>query len=144
MDPIFFRGIERLLIVLGAVFFGYLGYRLFLKGISSGEGNLNVQSSFGKIVLSGTGPGLFFMAFGAIVLVAMVVKGEVSVTESTTKTLRTEPIQSTTTSPVANPSPASPPDSQREQPTNKDIASPARIIIEETKTERKSAAKREK
>lgn len=48
MDPIIFRGIERLLIIIGAIFFAYLGYRLFVKGLTAGEGNLNFESKAGK------------------------------------------------------------------------------------------------
>ncbi len=37
-----------------------------------------------KIIFSGTGPGLFFMAFGAIVLVVAIAIGGVSIKETTT------------------------------------------------------------
>jgi|CXWL01.1.fsa_nt_gi hypothetical protein len=84
MDPIVFRGIERLLIIVGAIFFGYLGYRLFVKGLTIGEGNLKFESKAMKIIFSGTGPGLFFMAFGAVVLVVAIAIGGVSIKEKTT------------------------------------------------------------
>ncbi|HOY08656.1 MAG TPA: hypothetical protein PLB05_01105 [Candidatus Omnitrophota bacterium] len=81
MDAITFRGIERLLIIIGAVVYGYLGYRLYIKGITTGEDNLKFGSKVVKIILSGTSPGLFFMAFGAIVLITSVVTGGASIKE---------------------------------------------------------------
>lgn len=83
MDPILLRGMERILITLGAVLFAYLGYRLFLKGKESGPGSLKVESDLLKIVVSGQGPGLFFMAFGAIVLMFSILSGGAKVSEST-------------------------------------------------------------
>ena len=67
-DPIIWRGIERLLIALGGIVFAYLGYRLYVQGITRGRGEAQVKSPILQFALSGTGPGLFFMAFGAIVL----------------------------------------------------------------------------
>ena len=64
-----FRGIERLMIVVGGLIFGYLGYRLFLYGIDQGNGKLETESKFFKLTFSGSGPGLFFMAFGALILI---------------------------------------------------------------------------
>ena len=66
---VLFRGFERLLIVLGGFFFAYLGYRLFLYGVDEGNGKLETESPFFKLTFSGSGPGLFFMAFGALVLI---------------------------------------------------------------------------
>lgn len=68
-DVFLYRGIERLLVVIGGLFFGYLGYRLFLYGVSEGNGKLETESQFFKLTFSGSGPGLFFMAFGALVLI---------------------------------------------------------------------------
>jgi hypothetical protein len=89
MDPIVFRGIERLLIVAGGIVFGYLGYRLFEKGLTAGEGNLKFESKALKIIFSGTGPGLFFMAFGAVILVVALWIGGVSIKETSTSSART-------------------------------------------------------
>lgn len=75
MDAVTFRGLERLIIVFGAIVFAYLGYRLFLVGIDKGPGMLEAQTRFYKFVFSGVGPGLFFMAFGAIVLVTALFTG---------------------------------------------------------------------
>ncbi len=59
-DPILFRGIERFVVVLGAIFFGYLGFKLFIFGAEKGHSQLSAESRFFKIFFSGTGPGLFF------------------------------------------------------------------------------------
>ncbi len=67
-DWVFFRGIERWLIVTGALVFAYLGYKLFLYGVDQGQGKLETENPFFKITFSGSGPGLFFMAFGALIL----------------------------------------------------------------------------
>ena len=75
MDAVTFRGLERLIIVIGAIVFAYLGYRLFLAGIDKGPGKLEAQTRFYKFVFSGVGPGLFFMAFGAVVLVTALFTG---------------------------------------------------------------------
>lgn len=82
MDPILLRGIERILITVGAVIFAYLGYRLFLKGKDSAPSSLEVESDLLKVVVSGQGPGLFFMAFGAIVLMFSILSGGGKVSES--------------------------------------------------------------
>lgn len=78
MEIFFYRGVERLIICLGGIFFGYLGYKLFLAGLTAGDSKLNVESKTMKIILSGTGPGLFFMAFGAIILLTAILKGGVT------------------------------------------------------------------
>lgn len=66
------RGIERIIIALSASLFCFLGYKLFRHGVTKGYGSLSFQSKLLKIVFSGTGPGLFFMAFGALVLIVAV------------------------------------------------------------------------
>ena len=68
-DPFVWRGIERLLIVLGAVFFGYLDYRLYILGFTKGDVKVDVKSPVVRFVISGTGPGLLFMVFGGSVLI---------------------------------------------------------------------------
>lgn len=69
---LFYRGIERWMIVLGGLIFGYLGYKLFLYGVDQGHGKLQAENQFFKVTFSGSGPGLFFMAFGALILVSSV------------------------------------------------------------------------
>lgn len=68
-DVFLYRGMERLLVVVGGLFFGYLGYKLFIFGVNEGNGKLETESQLFKLTFSGSGPGLFFMAFGALVLV---------------------------------------------------------------------------
>lgn len=72
VDPVLVRGIERIIIALSASLFCFLGYKLFRHGVTKGYGSLSFQSKLLKIVFSGTGPGLFFMAFGALVLIVAV------------------------------------------------------------------------
>jgi hypothetical protein len=57
----------------GGIFAIFLGYQLFMKGIVKGKGNLVADTKIGKLAFSGTGPGLFFMAFGSLILVAAIV-----------------------------------------------------------------------
>ncbi len=69
-DPLFFRDIELLLIVFGGIFFGYLGYRLFIFGVMEGKSKFEAETQVVRLVFSGTAPGLFFMFAGAAILVA--------------------------------------------------------------------------
>jgi hypothetical protein len=69
------HGIERIVITLGAIAFGVLGYRLFTRGLTRSKGDLEFSSPMAKVVFSGAGPGLFFMAFGAIILVVAMLSG---------------------------------------------------------------------
>lgn len=69
MDIFWMRGLERILVVVGAIIFGYLGYRLYVLGISGTQSKVNFNSQLMKFAASGTGPGLLFMIFGAVVLV---------------------------------------------------------------------------
>jgi hypothetical protein len=80
VDPGVLRTIERLFVCGGGIFIAFLGYRLFVKGIDSGPGKLQVNSSIAKFVLSGKGPGLFFMAFGSIILIVSLLYGGASET----------------------------------------------------------------
>lgn len=75
MVTVLMRGLERCIITIGAILIAYLGYKLFLHGITKGRGELTAKAKFINIVLSGSGPGLFFMAFGAIVLLAGLYSG---------------------------------------------------------------------
>jgi hypothetical protein len=73
-NPVMWRAIERLLMVAGGIVLGILGYRLFIFGMTKGR---NDFSAF-KLAMVGTGPGLFFMGFGATVLITALLKGGVS------------------------------------------------------------------
>ncbi|MCQ4143346.1 hypothetical protein [Vogesella sp. AC12] len=65
----FIAGVERVVIVMAGAFFAYLGYRLYLAGLTKGVSKLAAKSSLGEFAVSGTGPGLLFMAFGGAVLI---------------------------------------------------------------------------
>ena len=71
-DLLFYRGIERWMVVVGGLIYAYLGYRLFLYGVDQGNGKLEAENQFFKFTFSGSGPGLFFMAFGGMILIASV------------------------------------------------------------------------
>ena len=78
MDPILLKGMERIIIAAGAIFFAYLGYRLYRVGVEKRIGQLNGEPNFAEFVLSGAGPGLFFMLFGAILLTVVLFTGKAS------------------------------------------------------------------
>lgn len=59
------RMAERSLIVVGGILAIYLGYKLFVLGIDRSQG---AASAFG-VQLKNFGPGLFFAALGAVILV---------------------------------------------------------------------------
>ena len=63
------RGIERCLIVIGAIIFAYLGYLLYLSGVENMPVKLDMDTGFLKFALSGGGPGILFMAFGGTILI---------------------------------------------------------------------------
>lgn len=84
IDPILLRGIERIAIVLVAGLFAWLGYRLFMHGHAQGESKMSLESPWAKVVFSGTGAGLIFMAFGALVLVYALIFGGIRTSERNT------------------------------------------------------------
>ena len=72
VDLLFYRGIDRWTVVVGGLIYAYLGYRLFLYGVDQGNGKLEAENQFFKFTFSGSGPGLFFMAFGGMILISSV------------------------------------------------------------------------
>lgn len=70
MDIVIVRGFERIIIDAGAIFIAYLGYRLYLNGAIDGKNTLKTNFGDVSLILTGIGPGIFFMAFGSLVLVA--------------------------------------------------------------------------
>ena len=73
-----FNGVAALA-TLGGITSIWFGYKLFVKGIDKNRGELKAKVKFVEILFSGIGPGLFFMAFGAIVLiVSLIMFGVVS------------------------------------------------------------------
>jgi hypothetical protein len=53
----------------------YLGYRLFVLGISSPSGDLDAGGANYKLALKGTAPGIFLGLFGTIVIAVTPWKG---------------------------------------------------------------------
>jgi hypothetical protein len=78
MNAVDWRGLERIIIVLAAMIISILGYLLFKAGITS-YNTVDVKTSFGKIIISGTGPGLSFMIFSVFVLIYAIKSGGASV-----------------------------------------------------------------
>lgn len=77
-NPLVWRGIERIIIIVGAVFFGLLGYKLYINGITKSKSNVELKSAFVNFILSGSGPGLIFMVLGAFVLLSSIFYGGAS------------------------------------------------------------------
>ena len=67
-----FYGVATLGAIIGA-FCIWLGYKLFSKGIEKGKGQLDFKSKAFSLIFSGVGPGLFFMAFGALIVLVAVI-----------------------------------------------------------------------
>lgn len=68
---VLFRGLERLVIVAGAITSLYLGYRLFVSGFDS-EQSAEASGRGFTIRLMKVGPGVFFALFGTIVMTSVV------------------------------------------------------------------------
>ena len=75
-DPIIFKGIERIVVALGAIIFGFLGYKLYKLGVTKGLGRLSIIFQGYKLYFLATGPGMFFMFFGAVVLAICLITGK--------------------------------------------------------------------
>ena len=69
MDPLALRWVERIIVALGGICFGFLGYRLFIFGVEKGTARVSAETKLFKLVFSGTAPGLFFMLCGCAILV---------------------------------------------------------------------------
>ena len=59
MEPIYFRGLERLLVVVGAIFISFLGYKLYAIEIHEGRAEAKAESGVYKFALSAVGLCLF-------------------------------------------------------------------------------------
>lgn len=68
VDPLLFRGVERLVIVVFAGLSIYWGYRLFDKVLANG-GELIAKGQGYGVTLRNVGPGVYFSFFGMVVLV---------------------------------------------------------------------------
>ena len=78
MNAIDWRGLERIFIVISAIIISILGYLLFINGVKS-YNTVNLKTSLGKLIVSGTGPGLSFMIFSVFVLIYALKSGSASV-----------------------------------------------------------------
>jgi hypothetical protein len=66
---IFLSHLRDYLAIIVGYLFARLGLLLFREGFSKDKGSLQwTNSQLGKFVFSGQGPGLFFMAFGAVIV----------------------------------------------------------------------------
>ena len=57
------------------VFLGYLGYRLFTKGVWGSAGDLTANSGNNQLLLKSAAPGTFFVVLGAVVILSAIWQG---------------------------------------------------------------------
>ncbi len=67
--------VENMAIILAGCFFAYLGFRLYLAGVTHGEIKSEAAGPLGRLILTGTGPGLAFMFFGAVLVTVQSLSG---------------------------------------------------------------------
>lgn len=77
-NPVLWRGVERLCILTVTGFFGWMGYRLFMFGITEGHAKFSSETPFHEIIFSGTGAGLFFLLVGGLSLLIALFKDGVN------------------------------------------------------------------
>jgi TonB family protein len=86
-DAIFLKGVQLILIILAGLIFLVIGYKLFHYGIDKGRSKLRNQSETYKIIFSGSGPGLFFMVFGGLVLLFAIISIGIQTKDDILKTV---------------------------------------------------------
>lgn len=64
----------KIISLLVGAFFGYMGYKLFTKGIWGSSGNMEAEFGDNKIVLKKAAPGIFFALFGSIIIITTISK----------------------------------------------------------------------
>ena len=70
---IIFNGVATLGILVGGAI-AWLGYRLYVAGVAADSAaEVAAKSKFLGLTISGTGPGLFFVGLGAIIVIASVI-----------------------------------------------------------------------
>jgi len=74
--PDFYRGLQLLVIPMGGVAFGVLGFCLYAIGVTRGEARFESLHPILRFVLSGQGPGILFMGLGALVVMLCIPQGE--------------------------------------------------------------------
>jgi len=82
--------IYKIACILSGVVFSYLGYRLFVLGIFSSAGDVDVQFNDNRLILKKAAPGTFFALLGAIVIVATIIQGMNLSSSEKTETTRHE------------------------------------------------------
>ena len=87
------KAIERIVIYAGAVLMIYAGYSLYKRGIDKGCGDLKAQTKLGEILFSGTGPGVFFMVFGAIILLVGLFTGRAAIRSGSRPNSNLQPLE---------------------------------------------------
>lgn len=76
MAAVDWRGLERIAIVAVAFGIAYLGYRLYVLGVTEGRSKVEVNNEAWKFVVAGTGPGLLFMTCGTLALFLALFTGD--------------------------------------------------------------------
>lgn len=83
-NPYILRNIQKIIAILVGTFISYLGYLLFLKGVS-GNASLIAEHLTFKAQLINAAPGLFFMIGGVTIIVIVIVIPEKHTTTRTKK-----------------------------------------------------------
>jgi hypothetical protein len=74
-DPIFLRAIERVVLIISGTCLGFLGCRLFIRGIMAGKSASDAQSQLSTAVVSGVGPGLFLIVVAGLAVTGVSMTG---------------------------------------------------------------------
>jgi TonB family protein len=105
----FLRAVQLILIITAGIIFVILGYKLFLYGVDRGRSKLRSKSEPYKLIFSGSGPGLFFMVLGGLIIIFSIysvgialesgtLKNELSaISETALKPLSSDPERADTT-----------------------------------------------
>ena len=75
MSAVDWRGLANLVVVLGGILAIYLGYRLYVLGVSTTETTAEIKTHLATLVMNGAGPGIGLVFLGAAVLMAAIVTG---------------------------------------------------------------------
>ena len=75
MELIVDRSVQKLFSMIAGLFFAYLGYKLFINGVS-GNASLSAKKDKISLQLLNASPGLFFALFGALIIIYSVLQKE--------------------------------------------------------------------
>ncbi|MGD0017530.1 MAG: hypothetical protein ABSC38_08475 [Verrucomicrobiia bacterium] len=87
-DPTFWKAIERVLLIISGIYLGFLGYKLFLIGVTTGKTAPDARSRLSTTIVSGIGPSLFFILVAGLVVSVVSLTGGL---QSPTARTRTTP-----------------------------------------------------